>query len=45
MNDKNEILTIQERYTLLNKSRWKLPGGLVDPSTYVRISVLCPFNR
>ena len=32
LNDKNELLLIQEKYlTSLRRPIWKIPGGLADP--------------
>ena len=32
LNDKNELLLIQEKYlTSLRRPIWKMPGGLADP--------------
>jgi len=35
VNDKEEILVIQERFLFQNKPHWKLPGGYVDPGEYL----------
>jgi len=35
VNEKDEILVIQERFLFQNKSHWKLPGGYVDPGEYL----------
>ena len=35
MNEKNQLLVIQEKYLLaLKRPIWKLPGGLGDPGIY-----------
>lgn len=31
VNDKNPVLVIQEKYKLLGRTFWKLPGGYVEP--------------
>lgn len=40
VNDKNEILVVQEKY--YKRPHWKLPGGYVDPgkSTFKTLSIL-----
>ena len=31
VNERNELLVVQERFTPLGKKHWKLPGGHKDP--------------
>lgn len=31
VNDKSQVLVISEKYPVLNKKYWKLPGGYVEP--------------
>lgn len=31
LDDKNQVLVVQERFTITTKYTWKLPGGMVDP--------------
>ena len=31
VNDRDELLVIQERFNPLGKKHWKLPGGHKDP--------------
>lgn len=33
INDKNEILVVSERFSMIPKS-WKLPGGYVEPGKH-----------
>jgi len=35
VNEKDEILVIQERFLFQNKPHWKLPGGYVDPGEFL----------
>lgn len=30
-NHKDQVLVVQEKYKILGKSFWKLPGGYVEP--------------
>ena len=40
INEKNEVLVIQERYLVsLKKPIWKFPGGLADPGVCVCVVV------
>ena len=40
LNDKNELLVIQEKYlTSLKRPIWKIPGGLADPGTLDNVNV------
>jgi ADP-ribose pyrophosphatase YjhB (NUDIX family) len=40
VNEKGQILTVQERFSPLLKRHWKLPGGLVDPSEHLHQAVI-----
>lgn len=31
VNDKDQVLVVTERYSILNRPFWKLPGGYVEP--------------
>lgn len=35
VNEKEEILVIEERFKFQNKPHWKLPGGYVDPGEFI----------
>lgn len=33
VNNKNQVLVVQEKYSVLGRPFWKLPGGYVEPGT------------
>lgn len=34
INDKKQVLVVQEKYNVLGRPFWKLPGGYVEPGWY-----------
>jgi len=40
VNDRDEVLVIQERFNPLGKKHWKLPGGHKDPGTCVCLFIV-----
>lgn len=35
INDKNQLLTIKEKSSLVGAKLWKIPGGYVEPGKYM----------
>jgi len=40
VNEKDELLVIEERFRFQDKPHWKLPGGYVDPGEYLAAAAI-----